>query len=83
MPDRGRVVLIARESPEDAYGFIETSDGLRIYFHRNAVAEGSVDDLAIGEEVRFVLAEGEGEKGPQASTVVPISPARYPMSRQL
>ncbi len=81
MPDLGHIVLIARESPEDAYGFLETPDGVRVYFHRNAVVDGSIDALSIGDEVRYVLAEGEGEKGPQASTVRPVSESRYPASR--
>lgn len=83
MPDLGRIVLIARESPEDAYGFLETPEQVRVYFHRNAVVDGSIDALSIGDEVRYVLAEGEGEKGPQASTVRPVSESRYPASRTL
>ncbi len=82
-PDLGHVVLISRESPEDAYGFLETPDGVRVYFHRNAVVDGSIDALGIGDEVRFVMAEGEGEKGPQASTVRVVSANRYPVSRAL
>jgi ribosomal subunit interface protein len=82
-PDLGHVVLISRESPEEAYGFLETSDGMRVYFHRNAVVNGSIDGLGIGDEVRYVLAEGEGEKGPQASTVRAVSENRYPVGRTL
>jgi ribosomal subunit interface protein len=76
--DHGHIVSLVRESPEVAYGFLDTPDDLRVYFHRNAVAEDGFDGLSIGDEVRFVLAEGEGENGPQASTVVPVRPARYP-----
>ncbi len=54
------------------YGFIEASDGQQIYMHRNAVLDGKYDALSIGDEVRYALHEGEGEKGPQASTVIPI-----------
>ena len=54
------------------YGFIRSSDDQEIYMHRNAVAAGKFDELAEGDEVRYHLHEGEGEKGPQASTVVPI-----------
>jgi len=60
----GRVVRIF---PDEGYGFIESSDGREIYFHRNAVLNGGFDHLKAGAEVRF--AESEGEKGPQASTV--------------
>jgi ribosomal subunit interface protein len=55
--------------PAQGYGFLETPDGLEVYFHRNAVLDDAFDDLRVGVSVRFVLAEGEGEAGPQASTV--------------
>ena len=48
-------------------GFIETTDGREVYFHRNAVLDGAFDRLTVGSEVRFV--EEEGVKGAQASTV--------------
>jgi cold shock CspA family protein/ribosome-associated translation inhibitor RaiA len=49
------------------FGFLETSDGREIYFHRNSVLNGGFDRLAVGTRVTF--AEESGEKGPQASTV--------------
>jgi cold shock CspA family protein/ribosome-associated translation inhibitor RaiA len=52
------------------YGFIETPDGREIYFHRRSVPDGGFDRFAVGTEVRFV--EEQGEKGPQASTVVAL-----------
>jgi cold shock CspA family protein/ribosome-associated translation inhibitor RaiA len=55
------------------YGFIE-GDGHGIYFHRNSVVGGHFDRLRVGSRVRFT--EEEGEKGPQASTVKMIRPAR-------
>ena len=58
---------IARLFPDRGYGFIETSEGLEIYFHRNAVVNDVFDDLSPGMEARFT--ETEGDKGPQASTV--------------
>jgi cold shock CspA family protein/ribosome-associated translation inhibitor RaiA len=63
-PPHGRVV---RLFPEQNHGFIETSDGREIYFHRNAVVNGGFDKLTPGAEVRF--AEADGDQGPQASTV--------------
>ena len=54
------------------YGFIEGSDGTEIYFHMNSVVEASFKDLDVGSQVRFVVAEGESEHGPQATTVRPI-----------
>lgn len=63
-PPHGRV---ARIFPEEGYGFIETSDGQEIYFHRNAVVNDDFAHLAPGVEVRFT--QSEGDEGPQASTV--------------
>ena len=63
---------VTRLFPAEGYGFIAAADGRDVYFHRNSVVEGSFDDLAEGSEVRLVVAEKEGEKGPQASTVRPV-----------
>ncbi len=57
---------------EGDYGFIAASDGTEVYFHRNAVAHQGFSKLTVGDEVRFTLHPGEGEKGPQASVVIPI-----------
>jgi cold shock CspA family protein len=53
--------------PLGEFGFIETSDGREIYFHRNSVLNGGYADLTVGARVTF--AEEMGDKGPQASTV--------------
>lgn len=68
-PPHGRII---RMFAPEGYGFIESSDLLEVYFHRNAVADGSFDELEVDDEVRFVLAPDAGDKGPQASTVTPI-----------
>lgn len=65
--EHGRV---ARFLAAEDCGFIETPDGREIYFHRNAVLDNGFDRLAVGDDVRFV--EAEGDKGPQASTVRPV-----------
>jgi ribosomal subunit interface protein len=66
-PTIGRVIRLFRD---DGYGFIETPDGLEVYFHENSLVGSSVWDLNVGSEVRFTLAETESEKGPQATTVI-------------
>jgi cold shock CspA family protein len=58
---------VSKMFPEEDYGFLETSDGREIYFHKNSVLEPGFDYLEVGAEVHF--AEEVGEKGPQASTV--------------
>jgi ribosomal subunit interface protein len=67
--DHGRVI---RLFPEEGYGFIAAADGQEIYMHRNSVVDSAFDRLAVGDEVRYVVHPKEGEKGPQASTVVPV-----------
>lgn len=58
---------VVRLDPSGEFGFLETSDGAEIYFHRNSVLDDAFSRLAVGTRVTF--AEGVGEKGPQASTV--------------
>jgi len=61
---------VSKLFPDEGYGFLETSDGREVYFHRNSVLGADFDRLSIGTEVRF--AEEEGEKGLQASTVTVV-----------
>jgi len=68
VPPHGRVKTIFPD-----YGFIETPDGLEIYFHANSVADGRFEDLDVGAEVRFSVAEKESDKGPQATFVKLLS----------
>jgi len=58
---------VTRMFPEEQYGFLETSDGREIYFHKNSVLQPGFDRLQVGMEVHF--AEEVGEKGPKATTV--------------
>ncbi|MEP9390535.1 HPF/RaiA family ribosome-associated protein [Mesorhizobium sp. KR9-304] len=58
---------VARLDPSGTHGFIATSDGREIYFHRNSVLSDAFGRLKPGSRVTF--AEEAGEKGPQASTV--------------
>jgi len=51
------------------WGWLETGDGRRVYFHQNSVL-GGIDGISIGSEVRF--REEAGDQGPQASTVEPL-----------
>lgn len=66
---------IARVSRADNFGFIRTSDGREIYFHRNALLDGDFDSLQTGAGVTFM--EEEGEKGAQASTVHVLGKSRH------
>jgi len=62
---------VAKLFPDEGFGFLETADGREIYFHQNSVLDSGFNGLKIGTEVHFV--EELGEKGPQASTVTPVS----------
>lgn len=62
---------VTRLDPLNEFGFIETTDGREIYFHRNSVLDGAFAQLTEGTRVNF--AEEVGQKGPQASTVKLLS----------
>lgn len=64
--------VVAEINPVDGFGFLQTSDGRRVYFHRNSVQNGGFQHLDIDSEVAF--REEHGEKGPQASLVKLIGP---------
>jgi cold shock CspA family protein len=58
---------VVRLDPAGEFGFLRSSDGAEIYFHRNSLLDGEFSDLAVGTRVLF--AEEIGEKGAQATTV--------------
>jgi len=60
---------VVRLYPEQSYGFIESPGRPDVYFHRAVVEAGGFDQLEVGGEVLFSLAEDEGPMGPQASRV--------------
>lgn len=61
---------VSKVFPEEGFGFLETHDGREIYFHEHSVLESGFGGLKVGTEVHFV--EEAGQKGPQASTVMPV-----------
>jgi cold shock CspA family protein len=61
---------ISKVFTDRGYGFITTSDGREVYFHRNSVLGPGFDDVKVGLRVRF--AEEQGAEGPQASSVTPV-----------
>ena len=60
---------IVRLYPDQGYGFIETPGRHNVYFHRVVVDEDAYDQLEVGSEVHYTLADDEGPMGPQASRV--------------
>lgn len=53
--------------PEGDYGFLDNAQGGQIWFHRNAVMDGQLEALQVGDRVYYV--ETIGDSGPQASKV--------------
>ena len=73
-----RYARVVRLYPEQDYGFIETREQPNVYFHRAVVREGRFDDLEVGSEVLYRLADEEGAMGPMASAIQPIG-GRHPI----
>jgi cold shock CspA family protein len=61
------VGTVVRLDPAGEFGFLRSSDGEEIYFHRNSILGAKLSELDIGS--RVVFSHEIGEKGPQASTV--------------
>ncbi len=49
------------------FGFLTTSEGKELYFHRNSVMNGGFDALKDGDTVQYI--EAAGDTGPTASKV--------------
>src|SRR5215213_669105 len=58
---------VADIDPSGDFGFILTSTGSMLYFHRNSVLNGDFESLRRGAEVHYV--EEMGDTGPTASKV--------------
>lgn len=61
------VGTVVRLDPAGEFGFLRSSDGTEVYFHRNSILDGEFSELSVGS--RVVFADEIGEKGPQATTV--------------
>lgn len=66
-PEQEANAVVANILRDQGYGFLEATDGRKVYFHRNSVVQRSFEDLKPGDSVNFT--EKQGDKGPQASTV--------------
>ena len=63
-PPHARVVRLFLD---DDYGFVQSPEGIDVYFHRNSVLNGDFDKLIIGTEVRFE--QEMGANGPQVTSM--------------
>lgn len=53
------------------YGFIAAADGNDVFVHYSSISSDGYKTLAEGDAVRFDVVQGE--KGPRAENVVPVS----------
>ena len=60
----GAITLI---EPGQDHGYLLTSTGSQLYFHRDSVTTGRFEDLREGQAVHYV--EEEGDAGPVATKV--------------
>ena len=65
---QGRIVRLV---PWEDCGFIQTSEGAELYFHRNSLLHGDFESLRVGDEVTF--ADEHAENGPNAKSVRVVS----------
>ncbi len=66
-PRQEASAMVAELNAPEGYGFLETIDGRRVYFHERSVLHDAFKRLKIGDGVNYV--EEMGEQGPQASSV--------------
>ena len=59
-------------NPRKGYGFIATADGRDIFVHYSNIGGEGFKTLDEGDAVTFDVIEGE--KGPRATNVMPLSP---------
>lgn len=65
--ESGSIGRIRSLFPENDCGWIESSDGMEIYFHRNSLLNCDFDTLVAGMEVNYI--EHEDSEEPRASSV--------------
>jgi CspA family cold shock protein len=60
---------IKRVIRDRGFGFIRTTEGQEVFFHRSTLQQLNFDGLKEGEAVEFEIENGE--KGPRAKSVRP------------
>ena len=60
---------IKRVIRDRGFGFIRSTDGQEVFFHRSSLQQLNFDGLKEGEQVDFEMENSE--KGPRATTVRP------------
>lgn len=65
---QGTIKRIVRDR---GFGFIRSSEGQEVFFHRSSLQQLNFDSLKEGENVDFDVERGE--KGPRATAVRPAT----------
>ena len=73
-PEQETQAVVDRLYEKEGYGFLRTTEGEHVYFHRNSVLNDGFEQLKRGSRVRYSAAEGE--KGRQATAVQLIEQPR-------
>lgn len=68
---------VAELHPDSDSGEIAVTDGRLVYFHRNALVNGSYEALEIGDPVELVIAPADDAANLHASTVRRISTQEF------
>jgi CspA family cold shock protein len=62
---------IKRLIRDRGFGFLRSTDGQEIFFHRSSLQEMNFDGIKEGQAVEFEVEKGE--KGPRATAVRPAA----------
>jgi CspA family cold shock protein len=65
---KGKVISIDRPS---GFGFIETDEGQKVFFHQRWLRKVKFRDLKLGDEMIFAI--NFGPRGPRAFNMMPAS----------
>jgi cold shock CspA family protein len=68
--------VVVHVSPPEDFGFIRTQEGQNVYFHRNSLLDGPLEQIGVGDRVRFTYYDANGAEGPHASGVSVATSAR-------
>ncbi len=69
-PQQETIALITKIFSDEGYGFLRSTDGEEVYFHRNSILNHDFDQLKPGDGVNFTAELGD--EGLQASSVMVV-----------
>lgn len=72
---KGKIIEIERSK---GYGFIESENGERVFFHQRWLKKIRFRDLTVGDEVAFSV--NQGPRGPRAFNM--MLPEDMPLSKK-